>query len=893
MAVNMSTASPTGHEPNGRDETGIGGRVYLEYGRLATGQTLRVRAYRKGFGGVATLIGDSAVGSDGSYQLSLPPDDSKGPAPLNLELRILATGGAEVVLTDTLFDVRPGDVVNVVAPASVQPVSDEYDQLLADIANHLGGQPLGGAKQTADQPDLTLLQQDTGWDARLVALAATAEHLAVATGLTPAMVYALLRGGLPVDPDALAGVSATAVARALHEAASTGVVDLDDAAQQDAVAAFTGFTSRHRLTATAPGALSSQGEMLAAAGLSANQAPAFDDIDASVAHGSGNPAELWSAAAGAGLPVDTLKLVGKLGRLTLNNAPLTRQLLAALGGRDLGSGLASRGLYQPDAWAALVRATAKKGGFKLDGLIPPAFTGATTADRLQAYAGDMASKVRISFPTNAVAHGVSAGTIPLPGTEDAVRDHTATVLDRVAELGLSLGRTSVSAMLRNHSDVLLDGVPGEQRDAVTTAMRTLHRVYQITPNDAAMAALLAAGLYSAYDVTAMPLRTFLARHGDRFASPAEATAVYAKAQQVSGAALAAVSAARQLDVAPPLFVLSADAATRQAGRDALVETFPTMEELFGSQDFCACDDCGSVLSPAAYLVDLLHFLDPPAGTLPRAAKAPFEVLDRRRPDLAELPLTCENTNTVMPYIDLVLEIMEYYVAHGRLAPGAIRDTGDAVSADLIAEPQFLVPAAYDTLRTAVYPQALPFDLWLETVRRLLEHFECPLWQVLDAFRTADELYPRRPAPVRSGRRGDRTSRRTLRRVRAAVSARPGVALARAVWLRPRRPGPGAGRTAERGDAVASARRQLRRVAPARHQPVRQPGARRGRGPAQARADPRRCAALPGRARSRPDDRRRARRGGGGAGTRGRPGRARGAAAGGSPGPDAGSRRPDR
>ena len=40
-------------------------------------------------------------------------------------------------------------------------------------------------------------------------------------------------------------------------------------------------------------------------------------------------------------------------------------------------------------------------------------------------------------------------------------------------------------------------------------------------------------------------------------SPAEATVVYAKAQQVSGAALAAVTAARQLDVAPPLFVLSA------------------------------------------------------------------------------------------------------------------------------------------------------------------------------------------------------------------------------------------------------------------------------------------------------------------------------------------------
>jgi len=718
----------------------ITGTVRLGYGGTAADLTLR--AYRKGFGGGATLFHATQTDQDGNFGIPLPSSGTGHPAPLNLELRMPAADGAEVVLTDTLFDVQPGDVVNVVAPASVRPPGAEYRRLLADIASPLGGLALGGAKQTADQPDLTLLGASTGWDARLVALAASAEHVADATGLTAVVAYALLRAGLPDDPDGLAGVSPAAVARALHEAASAGVVDLGDAAQQDAVAAFTGFARRHRLTATAPGALSSQGEMLAAAGLSANQAAAFDDIDTSVAHGSGNPADIWSAAAGAGLPVDALKLTGKLGRLTLNNAPLTRPLLAALSGKDLGSVLAARGLYQAGPWVKLVRATAGNGGPKVDDLIPPAFTGATTADRLQAYAEDMARKVRISFATNAVAHGVSAGAIPLPGTEDDIRDHTATVLDRAAALGLSLGRVSVSAMLRDHGDALLDGVPGDQRDAVTATMRTLHRVYQITPTDDAMAALLQAGLQSAYDVTAMPLRTFLARHGDRFASPAEATAVYAKAQQVSGAALAAVSAARQLDVAPPLFVLSGDAAARQAGRDALVKTFPTMEELFGSQDYCACGDCGSVLSPAAYLVDLLHFLDPPDGSLPPGVKAPFEVLDRRRPDLAELKLTCENTNTVMPYLDLVLEIMEYYVAHGQLAPDAARDTGDAASADLIAEPQFLIPAAYDIVRTAVYPQALPFDLWLETVRRLLEHFGCPLWQVLDAFRTTGELHPR-------------------------------------------------------------------------------------------------------------------------------------------------------
>ena len=36
--------------------------------------------------------------------------------------------------------------------------------------------------------------------------------------------------------------------------------------------------------------------------------------------------------------------------------------------------------------------------------------------------------------------------------------------------------------------------------------------------------------------------------------------------------------------------------------------YASLETLFGSMDFCACDHYRSVLSPAAYLVDLLQFL---------------------------------------------------------------------------------------------------------------------------------------------------------------------------------------------------------------------------------------------------------------------------------------------
>jgi hypothetical protein len=106
----------------------------------------------------------------------------------------------------------------------------------------------------------------------------------------------------------------------------------------------------------------------------------------------------------------------------------------------------------------------------------------------------------------------------------------------------------------------------------------------------------------------------------------------------------------------------------------LVEQFPSIATLFGNLDYCECQGCSSVLSPAAYFVDVLQFLGPPnpaAGSGGSASNAagytPLDVLignqdgviHGRRPDLAALPLTCENANTAMSYIDLVNEILEY------------------------------------------------------------------------------------------------------------------------------------------------------------------------------------------------------------------------------------------
>src|SRR5262249_18954799 len=86
-----------------------------------------------------------------------------------------------------------------------------------------------------------------------------------------------------------------------------------------------------------------------------------------------------------------------------------------------------------------------------------------------------------------------------------------------------------------------------------------------------------------------------------------------------------------------------------------------LRSLFGDIDFCECRHCRSVLGPAAYLADLLHFLE----SLPisnSAGKTALDGISARRPDLLHLELSCENTNTEIPYVDLVLEVLENAVA---------------------------------------------------------------------------------------------------------------------------------------------------------------------------------------------------------------------------------------
>ena len=754
-------------------QNSVSGQIVLENGLPAANIT--VRAYSRAFGGADVKLDEAKTDAAGNYTLSYP----RSTAVAAFDVRAVDATGKEITLCDTIYDPAPEQALNLVAPASLAPLAPEYQRLTGDLVKHVGTlDKLATAREDADQQDLTMLYTATGWDARLSAMAATAMSLSKTTGIAPDALYGLHRAGLPSDPIALAQVSADAIGLALNAANANNIVKLDDAHVTAAKTAFQAFALNTLKTVKTPDSVSAPGEFVGAQGVALGANP---DPFLQVFFNTSDPAMLWQQAQAKGVSatdIAALQLQGKLAHLTTNNAALTKVLHTEIGNVTNLAQLVDKDLHQPDGWKTRLNTLANNNEQALAALIPPGFGGDTTAARADAYAADLARRVRVAFPTQVAARMLEKGDLQLAAQPQGTAANVAKFLRNAAPLGFKFGSTPVDAFIAKNGAAAFAGI--NDQAGTKAGLKLVYRLHQITPSDESLQAMLAAGFTSAHDIIAIPYDKLISRYAHQFPSLDELILIYRRAQQVTTTVITFFSAAKKIDSSPLMFGTSPSADVRQAAKQNLIQQCPTLQNLFGSLDFCDCEECGSVLSPAAYLVDLLQFLDPkpidwqsfladwqsrhqvaypfktqadqtaftaqwnaahPGQPAPNASKTPYEVLTERRPDLPNLPLTCENTNTELPYIDLANEILEYFVVNGKLAADSGHDTGEAQSAELIAEPQNILPAAYDKLKAQPYPLTLPLDLWLETVRHFLGHFGANLSDILELFRPADDLFP--------------------------------------------------------------------------------------------------------------------------------------------------------
>jgi hypothetical protein len=115
----------------------------------------------------------------------------------------------------------------------------------------------------------------------------------------------------------------------------------------------------------------------------------------------------------------------------------------------------------------------------------------------------------------------------------------------------------------------------------------------------------------------------------------------------------------------------------------------------------------------------------------------------RRPDLAYPNLTCANSDTPVPYVDLVNEILESYVWNfvvknqAPLPASSNNTSSDATADQLSVNPEYTRSVVYSVpsgpLVTAIFPFNLPYDRFLDTARIYLDFLGSTRYELMQSF----------------------------------------------------------------------------------------------------------------------------------------------------------------
>ncbi|MEV8369059.1 neuraminidase-like domain-containing protein [Microbacterium sp. NPDC064584] len=348
------------------------------------------------------------------------------------------------------------------------------------------------------------------------------------------------------------------------------------------------------------------------------------------------------------------------------------------------------------------------------GSVPDNTDGADDPAREATFARTMQAQAHRLFPTvaltAAVKRGGAANFTAVDEIEKLVDDHPQ----------FELRTSSVDSFIAANAP--------QAAPALRTEMRVLQRVNRLAPTTETATALLDAGIHSSVQVLSLGPEGFTAKLASLNIDAETASSMFAYAEIQYAQVLQRLGEFRSelqstLPAALSPLVLTAEV------RAQILKDLPDLETLFGPLDACDCPHCSSMYGPAAYLADVLRFLDEhEATTGGRTVRA---VMSERRPDITKIKLNCPNTDMVVPYIDLTNEILE------AAYPGsaAVTDRQTTLPTDeLRAAPEHQDDTVYEHLRTSDVPISSSYDLWQDQTRTLLAHLGVPRWRLMELFR---------------------------------------------------------------------------------------------------------------------------------------------------------------
>jgi peptidoglycan hydrolase-like protein with peptidoglycan-binding domain len=675
----------------------------------------------------AKEIGRAKTDRNGTYRIGYAAEDLLPDSPAaDLRVEVRDERGEALCTSPITFNAPTPARIDVALGGTRHDRPSELSSLVKTVSPLLGKLDATELVENDQHQDLSFLTGETGIPKVRLAFWTLAARIAHKTELPLELFYALLRGGIPADGQTMALASAangvdldgngdrllvaiesasgTARSGAVEIAIQSNIVraSYKDRAQRD-LEQLAGMAGRAVLSSNNGFGKASLGAVFDKLKVGGSTQENFVQLYA--AAGGSTQRGFWTDLAKnpafTKADVSALRFGVAVGRLTRGHLPLIGELATQ---REAGKLKGARDLARLTAedWKQLLQQ-------QVDGQpigVPPSFHAPTPEQRSDRYSAMLERNFTATYPTPAFSARVAKDPKqPFP-------DSAA-----VAEL---LDANPALDLTRSNLDAFAKTTP--MAENVKTSLLAAQRLIKVNPSYTVMSALMADGIHSAYQVYAMGRDHFVAHYGSLPAlGPTEAARMYAQAEQTHAVALAvSLRLNSQLAASTPAAVRdapSSDAAERLAG-------YPTLQTLFGADSWCSCSDCESVLGAPAYLADMLEFLNRrspiPGKSVIAAGKSVRDVLLERRPDIDQILLSCPNTNTALPYIDLVNELLEDAVAPPPSPPPPSRRRQTTLTTpELNANPEYVNGDAYQKLASAVFPWTLPFDLPLAEARTYL------------------------------------------------------------------------------------------------------------------------------------------------------------------------------
>ena len=612
-------------------------------------------------------LGTAKTDANGQYEIYYSVEElrKKGQSSITLLVRVKGKKDGEDTVSvlaesDVVFEAGIVEKVNLRIPGGVTRTWSDYEQLMSEIEPLLAGAPIVSLTEEGAQRDVSYLSGKLRRDATVVAQLAGAHKLAEKTKVPADVLFGLAQKRLPLKLSELLAQSAKRRRAALTAAVRERIIPGRILNQLDQIEArFQQLSGEHAVESAAAGASTPLGALLDTTPLTkAAQARLVSTFVAKKVPAS----EFWKELrtdAEIGPHVDSVQLAVALGTLTANHMPLVTHLK---GLHDAGQikGVRDLARFDRDDWKRMALTPDGAGQVSF----PAEIDGKTDDDKAARYADVLTSMVEDAFPLESLAHRAQR---PASGATADTRMFFRNVLNQ--DVSFDFGRARIDTLFTDHPGLLADVKDVKE---LSGQLKAQQRVFKLAPRYEQMKPLLDAGLTSASAISRMGRKAFSARFGSTLGGATAAVQLHAKAGQVTASALNVLA-----NLSPP-FALPLNAVPWSP---PVMAGVPDWETLFGTFDFCSCGHCRSVHSPAAYLAELLAFLkerqvDVPAAGGGTTSIALRELLYRRRPDLGDIELTCENTNLELPYIDLAAEILENAIrpfTSFALPPGAEAD----------------------------------------------------------------------------------------------------------------------------------------------------------------------------------------------------------------------------